>query len=404
MRPALFALVCFFWMPLHCHAANELTVISFARADQQALTKAYYEPFQAQTGIEVRSFSYDGQMTELEQMVRNGRPDWDVMQVESRALQLGCEQGLFEKLDARRIAGRGDLIDGAMSECGVGIFAWAMALAYDARKLASEPTSWADLWDLKKYPGKRGLRRSAKYTLEIALLADGVAPEDIYKVLATPQGVDRAFRKLDRIKSDILWWEAAPQPGLYLANGNLVMTSTYTLWVDSAFRTDRYVRLAWDESLYDVDSWAIPKGSPRLTDAYRFLSFASLPEQQKVLSDALGYGPTNRRAVALIDAKRADSIPSADRNLRHALKVDAVFWIRNGDGLEKRFDSWAPPICRQQTDEDEEYQDQPVCQDAYGNLRSTPGGASGKNDRAADGPRDASSTAPRRGQEASAAG
>ena len=375
MKPAFFALACSFFLPLVCNAGDELTVISFGRADQQALTKAYYEPFQAQTGIEVRSYSYDGQMTELEQMVRSGRPDWDVMQVESRALRLGCRQGLFEKLDARGIAARDDLIDGAMSECGVGIFAWAMALAYDAHRLASAPTSWADLWDLKKYPGKRGLRRSAKYTLEIALLADGVAPENVYKVLATQQGVDRAFHKLDQIKSQILWWDAAPQPGLYLANGNLVMTSAYTLWVDSAFTTDRNVRLAWDESLYDVDSWAIPKGSPRLSDAYRFLSFTSLPQQQKVLSDALAYGPTNRRAVALIDAKRADSIPSADRNLRHALRVDAGFWIRYGDELEKRFDAWAPPACRQQTDDDEEYQDQPVCQDAYGNLRTAPGSA-----------------------------
>jgi putative spermidine/putrescine transport system substrate-binding protein len=363
-----------FSMLLDCAAADELTVISFGRADQDALTRAYYRPFQTLTGIDVKSLSYDGETTELDQMVKSGTPDWDVIQVESRTLQLGCQQGLFEKLDVGKIGDPGDFIPGAVSECGVGIFAWSMALAYDADRVKEAPRTWADLWDLKKYPGKRGLRRSAKYTLEIALLADGVAPHDVYRVLATGQGVDRAFKKLDQIKSHIAWWEAAAQPPTYLAAGQLVMTSAYSLWFEPARRLKPSFRLAWDESLYDVDSWAIPKGTPRVLDAYQFIAFASRPEQQKVLSDTVAYGPTNRKAVRLLDAQRAGAIPSADVNLKHALRVDIGFWIRHGDELEKRFDQWAPPICRQQTDDDDDdYQDQPVCQDAQGNLRTVSG-------------------------------
>jgi putative spermidine/putrescine transport system substrate-binding protein len=352
-----------------CVAADDLTVISFGRADQDALSKAYYGPFEQQTGIRIRSLSYEGETAELDQMAKSGRQDWDVIQVESRTLQLGCRDGLFEKLDYRRIGDRGDFVAGGVSDCGVGIFTWSMALAYDADRLGGEPRSWRDLWDLKRYPGKRGLRRSAKYTLEIALLADGVAPGEVYQVLATPQGVDRAFRKLDLIKSDILWWEAAPQPAAYLAAGNLVMTSAYTLWFEPDRRAKPSFRLAWDQSLYDVDSWAIPKGSPRVSDAYRFIAFASRPERQKALSDALAYGPANRKAVKLLDARRAQAIPSAGVNLKHALKVDTGFWIRHGEALEERFDRWAPQICRQQTDDDEEYHEQKVCQDVYGNLR-----------------------------------
>jgi putative spermidine/putrescine transport system substrate-binding protein len=363
-------LIAILFLSLRGAAADELTVISFGRADQDALSKAYYGPFQTQTGVRIRSLSYDGPTTELERMVRSGKPDWDVVQVESRTLQLGCQQGLFEKLDSRKIREAADLIPGALSDCGVGIFTWSMALAYDADKLGATPRSWADLWDLKRYPGKRGLRRSAKYTLEIALLADGVAPEDVYRTLGTAQGVDRAFRKLDQIKSDILWWEAAPQPAVLLTAGNLVMTSAYSLWFEPDRQPKASLKLAWDQSLYDVDSWAIPKGTPRASDAYRFIEFASRPEQQKELSDRLAYGPTNRKAVRLLAAQRAETIPSAGVNLKHALKIDAGFWIRNGEALEKRFDQWAPPICRQQTDDDEEYHEQAVCQDVYGNLRS----------------------------------
>jgi putative spermidine/putrescine transport system substrate-binding protein len=371
--PRLAWLAAFLLGHLNCVAANELTIISFGRADQEALSKAYYDPFQERTGIEVRSLSYDGQMTELDQMIKEGKPYWDVVQVESRTLQLGCRDGLFERLDYGRIGDKGDFIPGAVSECGVGIFAWSMALAYDAEKIKGAPSSWADFWDLKKYPGKRSLRRSAKYTLEIALLADGVAPGDVYPLLATRQGLDRAFRKLDQIKSNVIWWEAAAQPHVYLASGRIAMTSAYTLWFDRERQSAGKFKLAWNQSLYDVDSWAIPKGTPRISDAYQFLAFASRPEQQRMLSETLGYGPTNRRAVALLDAPRAAAIPSAQINLKNSLKIDTDFWIRQGDDLEKRFDAWAPQICRQQTDDDDnDYQDQPVCQDAFGNLRRLP--------------------------------
>jgi putative spermidine/putrescine transport system substrate-binding protein len=222
----LFILVGILWADLNAVAADGITVISFGRADQAALTQAYYRSFRKSTDIEIKSASYDGQTTELEQMVKTGKTVWDVMQVESRTLQLGCQAGLFEKLDYSKIGDKSDFIPGAISDCGVGIFAWSMALAYDADKVKGAPGSWADFWDIKKYPGKRGLRRSARYTLEIALLSDGVSPGDVYRLLATRQGVDRAFARLDRIKSDILWWEAAAQPAAFLTAGNLVRTST----------------------------------------------------------------------------------------------------------------------------------------------------------------------------------
>ena len=229
----------------------------------------------------------------------------------------------------------------------------------------------ADFWDLKKYPGKRGLRRSAKYTLEIALLADGVAPADVYKLLATEEGVNRAFKKLDQIKGDTIWWQAAADPALYLADGFFVMTSAYTLWIDREQQRRKNFRIAWNGSLYDVDSWAIPKGTPKVSDAYQFIAFASKPENQKVLSEQLAYGPTNTKALPLFAPDLVGTLPSAVANLKSALKVDTAFWVRHGEALEKRFDAWAPQICVQQTDEDEEavdYKGHAVCQDKRGNL------------------------------------
>ena len=354
-------------------AENAVTAISFGRADQAALTKAYYRPFTIATGIEVKSLSYDGQTTELRQMAKAGNASWDVIQVESRTLQLGCENGLFEKLDYSRIAvPKSDFIPGALSECGVGIFAWSVALAYDADRLKVAPRSWEDFWNFGKFPGKRGLRRSAKYTLEIALLADGVPVRNVYKVLETNAGVDRAFRKLDQIKDHVIWWTSAPDPQLYLDDGRLVMTPAYTLWINHEQPQHRNLRVAWDKSLYDVDSWAIPKNARNVSNAYQFVAFASKPENQKVLSEQLAYGPTNMKALPLLGKELASVLPSDDANLKGALKIDTAFWIRHGEALEKRFDGWAPQLCAQQTDEDEDavdYKGQAVCQDNWGRLR-----------------------------------
>jgi putative spermidine/putrescine transport system substrate-binding protein len=367
------ALIC---AALPAAAADQLTVISFGRADRAALAAAYIDPFAKVRGIAVQSLSYDGQVTELTQMVSSGATVWDVMQVESRTLQQGCQQGLFEKLDPARVPPAADLIPGALSECGVGIFTWAQALAY-SDQLREAPKSWADFWDLRRFPGKRGLRRSAKYTLEIALMADGVEPKNVYATLSTEAGVARAFRKLEQIRKDTVWWEAAPQPSELIAAGIVNMSSGYSLWFDPDQERNRHTRIVWRQSLYDIDSWAIPKGTHKRDEAYRFIAFASSPERQKVLSEQLNYGPTNRSAVELLPARLAGSLPSSTPNLSGALRIDTTFWIEHGDALERRFNAWAPAICRQQDDEDDDdYFDLPVCQDAQGKMRVSRGAVS----------------------------
>ena len=125
---------------------------------------------------------------------------------------------------------------------------------------------------MDKFPGKRGLRKSAKYTLEFALLADGVPTSDVYKVLATPAGVDRAFAKLDKLKANIQWWEAGAQPPQLLASGDLVMSAAYNGRISAAQVEGKNLKVVWNGSIYDVDSWAIPKGSPNKAEALKFMA------------------------------------------------------------------------------------------------------------------------------------
>lgn len=130
---------------------------------------------------------YNGELSKIKAMVAAGHTSWDVVEVESPELLRGCEEGLFEKLDLAGLGDPANYVPGALNECGVATYVWSMVLAYDQSKLAKAPSSWADFWNVAQYPGKRGLRKGAKYTLEIALLADGVKSQDLYKVLNTPR-------------------------------------------------------------------------------------------------------------------------------------------------------------------------------------------------------------------------
>ncbi|WP_085315654.1 ABC transporter substrate-binding protein [Derxia lacustris] len=323
------------------HAAD-LSVISFGGTNQKAQEKAYYQPWQKASGNKIVAGEYNGEQAKIKAMVEAGKVSWDVVEVESPELVRGCEEGLYEKLDYSKIAPKGDFVPGTATECGLGFFVWSTAMAYNADKVgAKAPTSWADFWDVKTWPGKRGLRKGAKFTLEIALMADGVAPEQVYAQLATKAGVDRAFKKLDQLKANIQWWEAGAQPPQMLASGDVTMAAAFNGRIANAQKEGRNLKIVWAGNIYDVDAWAIPKGSANRELAYSFIKFVAQPENQRVYSGEIPYGPTHAKAVAGIDARIAAELPTAPANLKGALQSNTRFWVDHGEELEQRFNSWA---------------------------------------------------------------
>ncbi|OSN07896.1 spermidine/putrescine ABC transporter substrate-binding protein [Lonsdalea iberica] len=321
--------------------AENLTVISFGGTNKDAQDKAFYKPFMAAGMGTIESGEYNGEMARLRAMVETGQISWDIVEVEGPELLRGCNEGLLEPLDWKKLGEASQFVKGAVSECGAGIFVWSTVLTYNANKLKQAPTSWADFWDVRKFPGKRALRKSAKFTLEIALLADGVKREDLYKVLATPAGVDRAFKKLDQIKSNIQWWESGAQPLQWLVSGDVVMTSAYNGRVAVAQKEKPGINIVWKDSIYDLDSWAIVKGSKHKALAEQFIAFANKPENQKVFAENIAYGPTNIKTNELLPAAIRSNLPTAPENLEQSLAVDTEFWIDHGEELEQRFNSWA---------------------------------------------------------------
>ena len=328
------------WLATGLAEAAEITVISFGGTSKDVQTEAFYKPFERSTGNKVLAGEYNGEMGKIKAMVDTHSVTWDVVQVEGPELLRGCDEGLFEQLNAAAIGREEDFVPGTLSECGAGLLVWSMAMAYNADRLKEAPTGWADFWDTRKYPGKRSLRKGAKYTLEIALMADGVPREDLYKALATPQGVDRAFRKLDEIKQDIQWWESGAQPMQFLASGDVVMSTAFNGRVFAAQQEGANMAIVWNGSIYAIDSWAIPKGSRNKAVAEQFIAFALRPEQQKLHTERLAYGPTSPATASLLDPKLAARLNTAPENLAVSVPIDNAFWVEHGEELEQRFNAW----------------------------------------------------------------
>ncbi len=320
-------------------AGDQLTVVSWGGAFQANQHKAYFEPFSAATGIKVTETEWSGETAKIRAMVETKTVSWDVVDGGYGIGEM-CAAGIIETIDWKKLGLDPAKFKGR-HECGVPTSAAANVIAYDKDKLANGPKTIADLFDLKKFPGKRGLNRSPQVNLEWALIADGVAMKDVYKVLGTPEGVDRAFKKLDTIKKDVVWWTTGAQPPQLLADGQVVMTSAWNGRVYDAIKNSgKHFEIMWDAELLSWDYWMIPKGTPRLDDAYKFIAFASSPQAQAKMAHLIPYAPGNEDATALVDPETLSNLPSAPNHVTNAMDIDVAFWGDNFDQLDQRFTAW----------------------------------------------------------------
>ena len=319
----------------------DLTVVGWGGTTQAAHKVAYFDPFTKETGIKIIEDEWNGEMAKIRGMVETGNVTWDVVQVEAPEAFAGCEEGLFEPLDWSKITDPKNLVDGAVTECGAGILIWSTIFAYDGDVIKDGPKNWAEFWDVKKWPGKRGMRRGAKMTLEIALMADGVPRDQVYKTLETKEGVDRAFKKLDELKDHIIWWKAGAEPQQRLAAGDVVMSMAYNAWVTRINQEEkRNFKIVWDGNIYSMDYWTIVKGSKNKENALKFIAFTMRPERQAVFFNRIAYGWTAKGTGKYIKPEMLPNLPTAEGHLDNALMTNVEFWLENGESLEQRFQAW----------------------------------------------------------------
>lgn len=344
-------------------AAQTLTIANFGGVNAQAQQAAFYTPFEASrgaAGAKVRGVAYTGDLSALAAPTKQGAPaSWDVVEVESSDLKTGCQAGYFERLERKNIPHASMLLPGTVQACGLGAFVWSTVLAFDSQLLTVAPRTWADFWDVKRFPGKRGMRKGLRYNLEIALMADGVHRRDVYSQLASDAGITRALKKLDQLRPHIVWWESGAQAPQYILDGTVSMSTAFNgrIGAAQAGGAER-LHVVWTDAIYDMDYWAIVKGSPRKLLAEEFVKFATSEEAQLAFSREIPYGPTHMGAILRYDEKRQRSVtsppnakhaqanlidlsmapsdlPSAPVNLRRALAFDANFWLARGAQVEQ---------------------------------------------------------------------
>ncbi len=336
--------------------AQQVNVLSWGGAYGKSHVEAYAKPFEAKTGIKVVMSDADNPATPIKAQVEAGNVSVDVASVEyADALRL-CDEGMLEPIDpailepgADGTPATEDFIPGAVSECFVATDVFSTVLAFDTSKYPDGgPTRLADFFDLDKFPGKRAMRKSPKVNLEMALMADGVAPADVYKVLSTPEGVDRAFAKLDTIKKNVVWWEAGAQPPQLLADGEVALAIAYNGRIFNAAVTEgKPFKIVWDGQVYELEGWVIPKGAPNLEAAKSFVAFSTGSAPQAKAAEWISYGPPRKSASALVGVFQEDGktqmlphLPTAEANLTNALASDLDFWVDHDGQLNERFNAW----------------------------------------------------------------
>lgn len=338
------------------HAQESLTVVSWGGAYGRASKLAVLDPFSEETGIELRIEDYNGGLAQIRAQVETGNVHWDLVDMEIPDMVRACDEGLLELVDAEDLPAATDgtpatedfPADG-ITDCGPTQLFYSTAYAYnrDSFKEGPVPTTIGDFFDLKKFPGRRGMRRSPVANLEFALMADGVPVQDVYDVLETPEGMDRAFRKLDAIKDAIVWWEAGAQPPQMLADREVAMSTAYNGRIFNAQVLEKQpFVIVWDGQVLDSGGFGIVAGTRNMEAAQKLVRYAARPEVQARISQYISYSPVRRSALPLVSThlqtgvEMAPHMPTSPQNLKRALPNDWEWWSDRADEVNERFGAW----------------------------------------------------------------
>ncbi|MEI5996460.1 ABC transporter substrate-binding protein [Paraburkholderia bengalensis] len=326
-------------MPLAARAQTRQIVVSDPGGPYTtAYREAFYDPFEKATGIKVVSVARESQpVAQFAAMVQTKNYVWDVTTLTLSADIPYLEaKGLLEPIGLKA-SDYPDIMPEAITPNWLGVDVYSTVLAYRADKFKDNgPKSWADFWDVKKFPGRRCLRRSPLDTLEQALLADGVPLDKLY-----PLDVDRAFRSLDRIKPYInIWWSSGAQAMQAIQSGDVDMISTWNGRAQAAKDSGAPVTIVWSQGLYSIEGWGIPKGTPHADAARQFVRFCADAKRQASLTRTLAYGPTNKKSFETISKERATLLPTAPDNIKDMKLPSPQWWEENRQKVTERFNSW----------------------------------------------------------------
>lgn len=319
------------------HAAEQIVVRDPGGVVTEAATKAFYKPFTAETGVIVVPVTSQLEpLSQIRTIVTSKSYLWDVALLSLQAQDILGNAGFLDEID-QNAPGIVDILPDAKSKWGVCIQIYATVLAYSTKTYGENgPQNWADAFNAKKFPGRRGLRKYPIDTLESALLADGVGLKDVY-----PLNLDRAFAKLDQIKPDVaVWWSNGAQASQIASTGEVDMVSTYNGRVQAAIDGGAPFKIVWNQAIWAPDGYAIPKGNPKAKLAHDFLKFCARPDRQAEFSLTVPYSPPNPKAYEFIPKDRIALLPTAPGRVENMVMENGTYWSANLEKVAARFNEW----------------------------------------------------------------
>ncbi|MEC9266060.1 MAG: extracellular solute-binding protein [Pseudomonadota bacterium] len=342
--------------------ADEMTIVSWGGAYSASQQKAYHDPYMAKNpGVTIVNDESSAEaVAKLRAMDEAGNVTWDVVDVvASDAIRL-CDEGLAMEIDpATHLApapdgtpAAEDFGDLLVSECFIPQIVYSTTFGYrtDVAEWGGKtPSTVCDVFDTATFPGKRSLEKRPINNVEWALLCDGVAPEDVYEVLGTDEGVAQALAKLDTIRDDIIWWSAGAETPQRLADGEAVIGSTYNGRLFSVIEEQKQpVAMLWDWQVFDLDGWIIPAGlsDERKARALDYIYFATDTQRLADQAKYISYGPARKSSAPLV-GKHADlgiemapHMPTDPNNAKTTLLYNYEFWADNRDDIDAKFQAW----------------------------------------------------------------
>lgn len=339
--------------------ANEMTIVSWGGAYSKSQKNAYHDPYTANTGVKIINDESSAEaVAKLRAMNEAGNVTWDVVDVVAADAMRLCDEGLAMEIDPdTQLAAApdgtpasedfGDLL---VSECFIPQIVYSTTFGYRTDLVGdTPPTSICSIFDTEAYPGKRSLEKRPINNMEWALLCDGVAKADVYDVLETEEGQEQALAKLDTIKDDVIWWSAGADTPQLLADGEVVMGSTYNGRLFSVIvEQNQPVAMLWDAQVYDLDGWIIPAGlSPeRQARALDYIMFATDTQRLADQAKWISYGPARASSAPLV-GKHADlgiemapHMPTDPNNAKNTFLYNYEFWADYRDDIDGKFQAW----------------------------------------------------------------
>ena len=336
--------------------SRSITAVSWGGSYGRAVDEGVNIPFTEETDIRIAVEDYNGGLAQIRAQVEIGDIHWDVVDLEVADAIRGCDEGLLEPLDINLLPSgpdgtpaAEDFLAESWSDCGIGSLYWSTVYAYNEENILSttKPSTMADFFDLETFPGRRGMRRVPQINIEFALIADGVPLDQVYATMSTPEGLDRAFAKLDMIKDEVIWWEAGAQPPQMLADGEVIMSTAYNGRIFNAqvLENQPFV-IVWDGQLLSIGQISIVAGTPRLEDALKYIMFATSAESLSRISNRISYSPARKSGIPLVTTHVTAGIdmephmPASPANAAHALHYDWTWWTDHQDEMNERFSAW----------------------------------------------------------------